>query len=119
MTKKSTKEKVQKKINNKIISIKKKLNAQDNVVKHWADNDNGSSMLVSEADINVTVGETGYATFYSSSNVAIPAGVQAYVVSAANTSATLTPVTGVLPANTGVILKNAGEYAFKISTEKI
>ena len=93
------------------------LNAQDNVVKHWADNDNGSSMLVSEADINVTVGTTGYATFYSSSNVAIPAGVQAYVVSAASTSATLTPVTGVLPANTGVILKNAGEYAFKISTE--
>ena len=93
------------------------LNAQDNVVKHWADNDNGSSMKVSEADINVTVGTTGYATFYSSSNVAIPEGVQAYVVSAANTSATLTPVTGVLPANTGVILKNAGDYAFKISTE--
>ena len=33
MTKKSTKEKVQKKVNNKIISIKKKLNAQDNVDK--------------------------------------------------------------------------------------
>ena len=98
------------------------LNAQNDgtlgdVVKHWGANDNGSSMLVSEADINVTVGTTGYATFYSSSKVAIPEGVQAYVVSAANTSATLTPVTGVLPANTGVILKNAGEYAFKISTE--
>ncbi len=94
------------------------LNAQDNVVKHWGANDNGSSMLVSEADINVTVGTTGYATFYSSSKVTIPVGVQAYVVTAANTSATLTPVTGVLPANTGVILKNAGEYAFKISTEE-
>ena len=93
------------------------LNAQDNVLKHWGANDNGSSMLVSEAEIDVTVGETGYATFYSSSNVAIPAEVQAYVVSAASTSATLTPVTGVLPANTGVILKNEGEYAFKISAE--
>ena len=33
MTKKSTKEKVQKKINNKIISIKKKLNAQEGTEK--------------------------------------------------------------------------------------
>jgi hypothetical protein len=51
-----------------------------------------------------------YATLYLGYQVAIPEGVEAYVVeSTSNSSAHLEKVEGVIPANTGVILKNLGE----------
>ena len=50
-----------------------------------------------------------YATLYLGYKAAIPTGVEAYVVtSAANGWAHLEKVEGVIPANTGVILKNVG-----------
>jgi hypothetical protein len=60
-----------------------------------------------------------YATLYLGYKAAIPEGVEAYVVtSAANGWAHLEEVEGVLPANTGVILKNVGgvkTYTFAYS----
>ena len=50
-----------------------------------------------------------YATLYLGYKVAIPAGVEAYVLSGVNASwATLTQVENVIPANTPVILKKTG-----------
>lgn len=60
----------------------------------------------------LTVTEAGYATLYLGFNARIPSAVEAYTVTAVNSGwVSLTQVTGVLPANTGVIIKApAGEY---------
>ena len=62
----------------------------------------------------LTVTEAGYATLYLGFNARIPSAVEAYTVTAVNSGwVSLTQVTGVLPANTGVIIKApAGEYMF-------
>ena len=67
----------------------------------------------------LTVTDAGYATLFLDFNAAIPAEVEAYTVTAVNNGyVTLTPVTGVLPANTGVIVKaNTGDYTFAYSKE--
>lgn len=59
----------------------------------------------------VTIGESGYATFYSPVAVTLPAGLEAYWVSSTTaTSASMTKIeSGVVPAETAVILK--GEAA--------
>ena len=59
-----------------------------------------------EADhVNVAIGETGYATAYFPFAVTIPAGVTAYTVAAAADGvATLSKLSGTIPANTGVVL---------------
>ena len=65
----------------------------------------------------VDVTAAGYATLYLGYPVAIPAGVEAYVVSAVNDGwVALEQVTGVLPAETGVIVKaDQGAYDFVYS----
>ena len=67
----------------------------------------------------LTVTDAGYATLFLDFNAAIPADVKAYTVTAVNDGyVTLTQVEGVLPANTGVIVKaNTGDYTFAYSKE--
>ena len=92
------------------------LNASGGKVNSYGDADNGSSFLLTEyKETEVPVSETAdYATLYLGQATYIPEGVEVYsVTAAANGYATLTAVEGVLPANTGVILKNAGTYTFK------
>ena len=74
--------------------------------------------LVEVSSVKLTVGETGYATAYFPFAVTIPEGVKAYTVSAAADGvATLNPLTGTIPANTGVILSgDAKTYPFAITT---
>ena len=68
----------------------------------------------------LTVGDAGYATLFLDFNAAIPAEVEVYTVTEVNDGyVTLTPVTGVLPANTGVIVKAAeNDYTFAYSTDE-
>ena len=68
----------------------------------------------------VDVTAAGYATLYLGYPVAIPAGVEAYVVSAVNDGwVALEQVTGVLPAETGVIVKaGQGAYEFVYSADE-
>ena len=68
--------------------------------------------------LNVT--DAGYATLFLDFAAAIPAGVEAYTVTAVNNGyVTLTQVTEVLPANTGVIVKaGQGDYTFAYSTDE-
>ena len=72
--------------------------------------------FIPEYTLSVTA--AGYATLYLDFAAAIPAEVEAYIVTAVNDGyVSLTQVAGVLPANTGVIVKAAkGEYKFAYST---
>ncbi len=61
--------------------------------------------LVEVSSVKLTVGETGYATAYFPFAVTIPAGVTAYTVAAAaDGEATLSKLSGTIPAHTGVVL---------------
>ena len=68
--------------------------------------------------INVT--EAGFATLYLAYPVVIPADVKAYTVTEVGAGyVTLTQVTGVLPANTGVIVEaDKGSYDFVYSADE-
>ena len=67
----------------------------------------------------VTITTAGYATFYCPVAVILPEGLEAYYVGeTTNNSAKMTLIEGVIPANTGVILKgNEGTYDLTIATE--
>ena len=90
----------------------------DFVIKHWNDNDNGSSFFLTEyvdEDVTVNVSELGWATKYFGESVYVPAGVNAYIITgAADGYVTKEQIAEgeVIPANTGVLLENAGEYDF-------
>ena len=95
------------------------LNAQGSKVASYGANDNGSSFLLTEYKEGavVEVSDIEYATLYLDYAAYIPEGVEVYVVEkAANGYATLKQVendANAIPANTGVILKNAGKYTLK------
>lgn len=67
----------------------------------------------------LSVGEAGWATLMVGCNTTIPSGVNVYAVSSVtNTSAILTPVSGVIPANEAVLVEAAeGDYYFGFTTE--
>ena len=94
------------------------LNSQSNVINHWWDNDNGSSFLLTEyvdEDVTVNVSEAGWATKYFAESVHVPAGVNAYIITGVeNGWITKSQIAEgeVIPANTGVLLENAGEHKF-------
>ena len=63
-----------------------------------------------------SVSSSGYATLYLGYKFVIPETLEAYVVKEANANAaSLAPVEGVVPANTGLILKGAGEHLFNLT----
>lgn len=88
--------------------------------------DRGSSMPNNDKGYNwvfepvttlpVAISAAGYATFYCPVAVTLPEGLEAYYVGeTTNNSAKMTPIEGVIPANTGVILKgDANTYNFNI-----
>lgn len=77
--------------------------------------------IIEATSVNLTIGSTGYATAYFPFAVTIPEGVKAYKVStAADGVATLSPLTGTIPANTGVILSGSAKtYPFAITTSTV
>lgn len=101
------------------------LNDVNNNLGYWttdaAATDGGSSLTFTlESDIHeLNVGDAGYATLYLDFNAAIPATVEAYVVSEIKEGyVTLELVTGVLPAEEAVIVKAAkGNYGFAQSSD--
>lgn len=63
-----------------------------------------------------SVSSADYATLYLGYKFVIPETVEAYVVKEANANfAYLAPIEGVVPANTGLILKGAGEHLFNLA----
>ena len=75
---------------------------------------------VAPKSYTLAVGETEWATLFLDFNAAIPTNVEAYTVTEINDGyVTLTQVTGVLPAETGVIVNAAkGDYTFEYSADK-
>ena len=76
---------------------------------------------VAPKSYTLAVGETEWATLFLGFNAAIPSNVKAYTVTAVNDGyVTLTQVTGVLPAETGVIVNaTKGNYEFNYSAENV
>ena len=66
-----------------------------------------------------SITDAGYATFYVPANVEIPEGVKAYYITSEGiktNSVSLTEITGVIPANTAVVLEGEeGDYTFNVS----
>lgn len=76
-----------------------------------------SIAIIWEPPYTLNVTDARWATLYLDKSVKIPEDVTCYVISAVTAeSATLTKVTGVLPANTGAIVNaDAGEYEFAVT----
>lgn len=97
------------------------LNANYGAAKlsHWASTDAGSTMFLTEyTETEVAVSDAGFATLYLGHSTYLPEGVEAYIVTEiANGYVDMTAVEGFIPANTGVILKNEGEFVFKAAAK--
>ena len=99
---------------------------------HWgrtidlANPNNGFTYLATfwpetEPDVTITIGESGYATFYySNSAYVIPQGVEAKAVeNISGKTVNLFPVSDIIPAGYAVILEGEpGEYTFVSTTEE-
>lgn len=94
-------------------------NYKDAKLSHWKNPDAGSTIFLYEegTSANVTVSDAGYATVCIDYPVSIPEDVEVYTVTAVEgSSAKMTKIEGVLPENTGVIVKAAADnYDFAIS----
>ena len=99
------------------------LNANYGAAKlsHWASTDAGSTFFLSEYEEDVvTVSEAGWATMYLGYQAYIPEGVNVYAVTGVeNGWVTKSQLEGVIPANTGVLLENAGSFTFKRAAKDV
>ena len=100
------------------------LNANYGAAKlsHWASTDAGSTFFLSEYEENVVnVSEVaGWATMYLGYQAYIPEGVNVYAVTGVeNGWVTKSQLKGVIPANTGVLLENAGNFTFKRAAKDV
>ena len=80
---------------------------------------NGYCFNVEEvAALPVTVTDAGYATLYAPVALEVADGVKAHTVTVNGEWATLNEITsGVIPANTGVVLEGEGSYEFVIAED--
>ena len=90
-------------------------------LSHWASTDAGSTFFLSDyVEDVVTVSEAGWATMYLGYQAYIPEGVNVYAVTGVeNGWVTKSQLEGVIPANTGVLLENAGEFTFKRAAKDV
>ena len=90
-------------------------------LSHWASTDAGSTFFLSEYEEDVvTVSEAGWATMYLGYQAYIPEDVNVYAVTGVeNGWVTKSKLEGVIPANTGVLLENAGEFTFKRAAKDV
>ena len=94
-----------------------------NVIVSWsAELNNSSAWYIEEVDAvahKLTIGDAGWSSLVLGFNVTIPENVEVYAVSEIGTDVvTLERVTGVLPANTAVLVKaTPGDYAFTYTEE--
>lgn len=86
-------------------------------INHWGtDNENNETWYIIPAtELEITVGDEGYATTYLPFDVVVPNTVEAYAVTAtSNEYATLTKMEDI-PANNGAILKGEGTHTLTIA----
>ena len=99
------------------------LNANYGAAKlsHWGSNDAGSTFFLTEyEETEVTVSDAGWATMYLGYQAYIPEGVNVYAVTGVeNGWVTKSQLEGVIPANTGVLLENEGNFTFKRAAKDV
>ena len=97
------------------------MNAQSGFVKQWSANDAGSTItLINYEEQAVSVSDAGWATMYLGYQAYIPEGVNVYAVTGVEDGyVTKSLIEGVIPANTGVLLENAGNYTFKRAAKNV
>ena len=100
------------------------LNANYSAAKlsHWDSTDAGSTFFLSEyeEDVVTVSEEAGWATMYLGYQAYIPEGVNVYAVTGVeNGWVTKSQLEGVIPANTGVLLENAGNFTFKRAAKDV
>ena len=105
--------------NSKYLNAQKAQDEEVGKVKHWTDNDNGSTFFITEynKEYEVTIAQgITYGTYYSDYRLVIPNTVKAYIATElASNYVALEEVTGVLPAHTGVLLEGDGTHTFVTS----
>ena len=87
-------------------------------VTTFGQNDANAAWIFEEVvSLPVAVTAAGYSTFYTPVDMEIPTGVTANIIKTVSANeATLVPVTGIIPAGTGLILEaNEGSYEFAIA----
>ncbi len=90
------------------------LNGQNGRVKHWSADDAGSTFIPVEYVETEVAFVSDYATLFLDYQTYIPEDVNAYVVSEKGTSkVTLEQIDGIVPANTGIVLRSASEAKHK------
>ena len=84
-------------------------------LSHWGSTDAGSTIFLTKyEETEISISSVDWATMYLGYSVYIPEGVSAYTVASTEGGyATLNQLEGVIPANTGVLLENEGEYTFQ------
>ena len=89
-----------------------------NVTTYGYNDANAAWIFEEVVSLPVAVTAAGYSTFYTPEDMEIPTGVTANIIKTVSANeATLVPVTGIVPAGTGLILEaNEGSYEFKIVT---
>ena len=90
-------------------------------LSHWGATDAGSTFFLTEyEETDITVSAANWATMYLGYSVYVPEGVNVYTISGVeNGYVTKVPVEGVIPANTGVLLENAGTFTFKKAAKNV
>lgn len=85
-------------------------------VNYWSGESNESWYLIHATELDITIGDAGYATTHLPFDVTVPNNLKAYAVTTAEAeSATLTEMSDI-PANEGAILKgDKGTYTLTIA----
>ena len=87
----------------------------DGQVNYWSGESNETWYIIPATEINITIGEAGYATTYLPFDVTLPNTVKAYAVTETSASnATMTEKEDI-PANTGAILEGQGTHTLTIA----
>ena len=99
------------------------LNANYGAAKlsHWSSADAGSTFFLTEyEETNVAVSDVNWATMYLGYQAYIPEGVNVYAITGVEKGwVTKSQLEGVIPANTGVLLENAGNFTFKRAAKDV
>ena len=87
-------------------------------VNYWDGYDLNATWYVIPAELDITIGDAGYASAYYSFPVKPSTGLQAYAItSAVGESATLVSKTDI-PANQGAILKGTARTTYKLTAQE-
>ena len=87
----------------------------DGRINHWDAETKETWYVISATELDITIGEAGYATTYLPFDVTLPNTVKAYAVTETSASTATMTVKEDIPANTGAILEGQGTHTLTIA----